>query len=257
LDIGSGRIRIQNIPHQDWAESWKRHFKPIEIGHALLIQPSWNKRRPLADQAVVVLDPGLSFGTGHHPTTEFCLRELVAGRGRGQRPSRSMTRDEQQIESSDAQTTNRARRLMLRLQPRSFLDIGTGSGILAIAAAKLGYRPVHAFDFDPDVLRVARANASANGVSSKIRITRADVTNPPRRLLDNYDVVCANLISTLLIAECRTIAGLVKRAGLLVLAGILKSEFHEVQTAYEPLGFRLVASKTEKEWRSGTFCGVG
>ncbi len=147
----------------------------------------------------------------------------------------------------------RTLRLMLRVQPRSFLDIGTGSGILAIAAAKLGYGPVHAFDFDPEAVRVARTNARANGVSSKIHITRADVTKLPGRLRRRYYVVCANLISTLLIAERRTITALVKSDGLLVLAGILESEFHEVQTAYESLGLRLVASKAEKEWRSGSF----
>lgn len=219
LDIGSARIRIQNIRRQDWAESWKRHFKPIEIGKALLLKPSWSKRRQSAGQAVVILDPGLSFGTGQHPTTEFCLRALVRSRG----------------------------------DSRSLLDIGTGSGILAIAAAKVGYAPVCAFDFDPEAVRVARANALANGVSSKIRITRADVTKLPDQLRRRYDVVCANLIFALLITKRRTIAALVKRGGLLVLAGILKTEFRQVQTAYESLGLRLVASKAEKEWRSGSF----
>jgi ribosomal protein L11 methyltransferase len=136
---------------------------------------------------------------------------------------------------------------------RSFLDIGTGSGILAIAAAKLGYAPVRAFDFDPEAVRVARGNALANRVSSRIRITRADVTKLPDQLRRRYDVVCANLISTLLITERRTITALVKPVGLLVLAGILKKEFRVVQAAYESLGYRLVASKPEKEWRSGAF----
>jgi ribosomal protein L11 methyltransferase len=253
LDVGAGRVRIQTISREDWAESWKRHFKPIEIGEALLIKPSWSKRRARAGQAVVVLDPGLSFGTGQHPTTEFCLRELVSDRGCGQRPSRSVTKCSKQIANFKAQITQRELRLVLRTQPRSFLDIGTGSGILAIAAAKLGYAPVCALDFDPEAVRVALSNARTNGVNSKIRITRADVTKLSGRLRGSYDVVCANLISTLLIAERRTIAALVKPGGLLVLAGILKSEFHEVQAAYESLGLRLVASKSEKEWRSGSF----
>src|SRR5436309_10460548 len=77
LEIGAGRILISKLPHEDWAESWKRHFKPLVIGGALLIKPTWSKRRPRKGQAHVVLDPGLSFGTGQHPTTEFCLRDLV------------------------------------------------------------------------------------------------------------------------------------------------------------------------------------
>ncbi len=225
LDIGSTRVRVQKLSRQNWAESWKRHFKPIEIGQALLIKPSWSKRLPRAGQAIVVLDPGLSFGTGQHATTEFCLRELVRHRERRQR---------------DRHTGRCA-----------VLDVGTGSGILAIAAAKLGFRPVRAFDFDPEAVRVARDNARANGVESHIEFTRADLTKLPRQLRGSCDVVCANLISTLLITQCRTITGLVNPGGWLALAGILKSEFHGVQTAYESLGLRLVRSKVEKEWRSG------
>ena len=223
LDIGPGQVRVQEIPREDWAESWKRHFQPIEIGKALLIKPSWSKRRARAGQAVVVLDPGLSFGTGQHPTTEFCLLELVRVR---QRPGASTL---------------------------SFLDIGTGSGILPIAAAKLGYAPVRAFDFDPEAVRAARNNAEANEVSSKVRVTRADLSKLPRHGARRDDVVCANLIANLLIAERERILARVKPGGILVLAGILKREFAEVQKAYEAIGLRLVRSKAHREWRSGTY----
>ena len=223
LDIGLGRIRVQEIPREDWAESWKRHFQPIEIGEALLIKPSWSKRRASPSQAVVVLDPGLSFGTGQHPTTAFCLWELARARRRAGE------------------------------SPLSFLDIGTGSGILAIAAARLGYAPVHAFDFDPEAVRVARTNAKENGVSSKIRITRADLTRLPRHGERPYDVVCANLIANLLIAERGRILARVRPGGVLVLAGILKREFTEVRRAFEAAGWRLTRSKAQREWRSGTY----
>lgn len=221
LTIGSGKLSVSRIRREDWAESWKRHFKPIRIGHALLVKPSWSKLRAAKNQAVVVLDPGLSFGTGQHPTTGFCLHELVRRRRSGTQ--------------------------------QSFLDIGTGSGILAIAAAKLGYSPVHAFDFDSEAIRVARANARANGVLNKLRITRADVTKLPARPARQYDLICANLISTLLIAERRRITKLINGDGVLVLAGILRSEFAQVQAAYEALGWRLSAGKSENEWRSGAF----
>jgi ribosomal protein L11 methyltransferase len=118
LKIGAGKIEIAMVKREDWAESWKRNFQPLEIGKTLLVKPSWSKKRPRKNQAVVILDPGLSFGTGQHPTTSFCLNELVRGRKNG--------------------------------TAQSFLDIGTGSGILAIAAVKLGYAPVHAFDFDQE-----------------------------------------------------------------------------------------------------------
>jgi ribosomal protein L11 methyltransferase len=222
LKIGSGRVTIAKMRREDWAESWKRHFKPIEIGDALLVKPSWSKKTPRKNQAVVVLDPGLSFGTGQHPTTAFCLREVTRHRKIGAR--------------------------------RSFLDIGTGSGILAIAAAKLGYSPVYAFDFDPEAVRVARANARANGVHKKLRIARRDVTKLPIHPARQYDLICANLISTLLIAERRRMVAQLNRGGTLVLAGILKSEFSQMRKIYAELGLKLAARRIENEWCSGSFC---
>ena len=87
LDIGAGRVSLKRIRRTDWAESWKRHFRPMAIGSALLLKPGWSRRRPRKGQAVVVLDPGLSFGTGRHPTTAFCLRQLVARRRPGKAQS--------------------------------------------------------------------------------------------------------------------------------------------------------------------------
>jgi ribosomal protein L11 methyltransferase len=221
LKIGSGKITLAKVRREDWAESWKRHFKPIEIGDALLVKPSWSKKPPRKNQAVVVLDPGLSFGTGQHPTTAFCLRALARHRKIGAR--------------------------------RSFLDMGTGSGILAIAAAKLGYTPVCAFDFDPEAVRVARANARANGVHKKLRIMRKDVTKLRVHPVRQYDLICANLVSTLLISERRRMVAQLNRGGTLVLAGILRSEFAQVQKVFEKLGLKLTARKVENEWCSGSF----
>jgi len=222
LKIGSGKITVSKVRREDWAESWKRHFKPIEIGGKLLVKPGWIKRRPLKNQAVVVLDPGLCFGTGQHPTTSFCLGEIVRCRA-----------DE---------------------RPQSFLDLGAGSGILAIAAAKLGYQPVHALDFDPEAVRLARANARVNGVSNRIKIMQGDVTKLPLPAPRQYDLICANLISNLLIRERKRIVKQLRRGGTLVLAGILRSEFSQLQTTFEKLGLKLASAKGEKEWCSGSFC---
>lgn len=221
LEAGAARVSVRELPPQDWAESWKRHFKPIEVGGALLIKPGWSRRKPRPGQALVVLDPGLSFGTGQHATTGFCLRELVARRKAGTK--------------------------------QSFLDAGTGSGILAIAAAKLGYAPVHAFDFDPDAVRVARANARRNRVLQNLWIGHRDVMRLPAKPVRQYDLVCANLLSTLLIAARRRLAGLVRRDGVLALAGILRTEFAQVQAACKASGMRLLTSRQEREWRSGSF----
>ena len=217
LDLGPGTFSLKRLSARSWVDSWKRHFPPLEIGRALLLKPSWSRRRARRGQSVIVLDPGLSFGTGRHPTTAFCLGQVVARR----KPE----------------------------QAQSFLDIGTGSGILAIAAAKLGYRPIRAFDFDSDAVRVAGRNATRNRVS--IPFARRDVTRLPARSRETYSLVCANLMANLLVAESARIAARVEPGGTLVLAGILKEEFPTVQAAYEKVGFRLVASRADHEWRSG------
>lgn len=242
LNTGPARLRVERIRRENWAESWKRHFKPLEVGGALLLKPSWIKRQPKPGQTVVVIDPGLSFGTGQHPTTSFCLRELVRLR-KYQHLDGGLPGRRKPAEKSRP----------LRKLARSFLDIGTGSGILAIAAVKLGYTPVHAFDFDPESVRVARANARANHVERKLRITRNDLTRLPARTTKRYDVVCANLISTLLIAERHRICQRLRLGGSLVVAGILAAEFAAVVGSFAALGLRLIAWKREQEWTSGTF----
>lgn len=219
--IHAGRLSLKKLGRRNWAQSWKRHFKPLEIGRALLLKPSWSRRQPRPGQAVVVLDPGLSFGTGRHATTAFCLRQLVARR----RPP----------------------------APQSFLDAGTGSGVLAIAAAKLGYAPIAAFDFDPEAIYVAHANTRKNRVSACIRLFEQDLTKLPRRNPEQYSLVCANLTADLLIAERRALVARMESGASLVLAGILRAEFPHVCRAYAAEGLRLAASRADGDWRSGAF----
>jgi ribosomal protein L11 methyltransferase len=215
LDPGSGRLSLTRVRKQDWAESWKRHFKPFTVGSQLLVKPSWSKRKARADQRTIVIDPGLSFGTGQHPTTRFCLEQLAAAR----------------IPSAR----------------QAFLDVGTGSGILAIAAAKLGYWPVRAFDFDPAAVRVAKENARKNRV--KLHLTRGDVTKLAGSV-SKYDVVCANLTADLLEDSAAKIAAFVKLNGQLVLAGILRTQIFSVRKCFELRGFLAKKSCAEGEWES-------
>ena len=219
LDIIRPRLTCRKVREEDWAESWKRHFKPIQVGRSLLIKPSWSRLRAKCDQVVVTLDPGLSFGTGQHPTTAFCLQELV------------------------------------RFQPErrkgGFLDAGTGSGILAIAAAKLGFSPVDAFDYDRAALRIARANARINGVSRKIRFSQQDATkfSSGRK----YALICVNLSADVLKRSPGRLARNLEENGCLVLAGILKEEFAFIKREAAKAGLRLRRRRNEKEWSSGTF----
>ena len=288
VDPGAGdeSMAVRAVRREDWAESWKKHFKPLAIGGALLIRPSWSQRRARAGAAEVVLDPGLSFGTGQHATTSFCLRQLVKHRPRddahfnpapasslasrgtsgeraGERGNSDLRRPSSPLPSPPAAggegDESVEPRAVLRHGEqsggagRAFLDIGTGSGILAISAAKLGYAPVEAFDFDPESVRVARDNARQNGVANAVKISQRDLTQVPRASRTRYDVVCANLIFDLLIAERERVVNRLKPDGVLVLAGILATQFPRVVEAYTQVGMQLVATKVEKEWQSGSF----
>src|SRR5205807_1787968 len=154
-------------------------------------------------------------------TTAFCLRQLVSHRRSG--------------------------------TPQSFLDIGAGSGILAIAAARLGYAPVEAIDSDAEAVRVACANARQNRVHQHVRIAHQNLCRIPPNKMKRYAVVCANLISTLLLQERARLIARLARGGVLVLAGILNSEFPRIQTAYQSRGLQLIASRKQNEWTSATF----
>jgi ribosomal protein L11 methyltransferase len=216
------RVEVRYLRPRDWANAWKRHFKPISIGRSLLVKPSWSKRQPRAGQAVVVLDPGLSFGTGQHPTTRYCLERIAA-----LRPAR---------------------------ESKSFLDVGTGSGILAIAARKLGYHPVDAVDHDAVAVRIANSNARRNRV--EMRIWRGEVARLRRGRRAGYDVVCANLTSDLLIGCAGELTARVGLNGSLVLAGVLRVEFGRVRAAYEGMNWRLAGTKAVREWQSGVFVSI-
>lgn len=220
IDPGPVRLTISLLPSRNWRESWKKHFRPFRIGKALLVRPTWSRCRPRAGESVIELDPGLSFGTGHHPTTRFCLEELAAFR---------------------------------EDQPSGFLDLGTGSGLLAIAAAVLGYRPIEAIDVDPQAVRVAAANARRNHVRHRIQLRHQDLAQLPLPKHPAYALVCANLQADLLIREAGRIAGQVADSGRLVLAGILAKEMPAISSAYVRLGFRIARARTEGEWRSGCF----
>ncbi len=222
LALGAGEITIRRVPREDWSESWKKYFKTIQVGSSLLIRPSWSKQKAKPGQAVVVLDPGLSFGTGQHATTSFCLKQIVAAR----RPAR---------------------------KPLSLLDAGCGSGILAISAAKLGFRPVDAFDFDPVAVRVARKNCRSNKVDAKVRVDRKDLTRLALQSRQRYDVVCANLMAGLLLSQRDKLLNRLALNGTLVLAGILETEFAKVCSAYEQAGLQLIRTRVEREWQSGAF----
>ena len=207
------------LRREEWAEAWKKFFKPIEVSPRLLVRPEWLDDLPKPGQQLLTVDPGMSFGTGQHPTTLFCLQTID--------------------------------RLSLDPEVKSLLDAGCGSGILAIAGNLLGYDPVDAFDFDPDAVKAAMENLERNHISGVLP-TVADANDYLGRA-GGYDLVCANILGHLLRAFKVRISSWVKPGKYLALAGILNSEFDAVSADYVSLGFEELERATLKEWTSGLF----
>lgn len=199
--------RIDRIDDEDWATAWKAHYKPLHMGGKLWICPSWCEP-PVADAVNVVLDPGMAFGTGTHPTTALCLEWLAAQDLRG----------------------------------KTILDYGCGSGILAIAALKLGARHAIATDLDEQALVVTRENAARNHITAGLDILL------PAALPKNTvaDVVVANILAGALIELAPTLTQHVKIGGGIALSGILSSQAAEVSAHYTN-AFQITATERE-DW---------
>lgn len=223
LGVSIGDVEEFDLKSEEWTEAWKKFFKPLEISPRLLVRPEWLDDRPKNGQMLLTVDPGMSFGTGQHPTTLYCLQTID--------------------------------RLSQTGDVHSLLDAGCGSGILAIAGALLGYDPVDAFDFDPDAVESAKANLARNGVKSVVP-TVGDANEYPGRA-GGYDLVCANILGHLLRAFKLRIASWVKPGKYLCLAGILNEEFDPLAADYRAQGFEEVDRVTLKEWTSGLFRRLG
>jgi len=219
LGVDAGILTRSVLAGVDWSEAWKKYFNPVEISERLIVSPSWIKVPEKPGRKVLTIDPGMSFGTGQHATTLFCLKMI----------------DKIGFEHPGS----------------SLLDAGCGSGILAIAGALCNFSTIDAFDFDPDAVEIAKENLALNKINSVIPET-ADASDYRGRP-EQYDLVCANILAHLLKNFRSNIASWVKPGKFLSLAGILETEFQSVVDAYTALGFELLEAETLKEWRSGLF----
>ena len=212
-ELADVRPDCRVLADNDWASDWQQHFPPFKVGKRLVICPSWIDWPATADEVVLTLDPGQAFGTGTHATTSLCL-EALAEHFASARP------------------------------PRRVLDVGTGSGILAMAAAALGADEVVACDIDHDACRVATENVAQNRLTAQITITGA----PLDRITGRYDLVLANILAA---ENIRLAAALVEHTapqGLLVLSGILIEQEHEVLDGFGTLPLRLHGTSHRDEW---------
>ncbi|MEP7360837.1 MAG: 50S ribosomal protein L11 methyltransferase [Chloroflexota bacterium] len=210
-----GDLQTRVVHEEDWAEAWKEHFPVMRVGQRFVIRPTWREYEPQRTDVVLNLDPGMAFGTGLHPTTRLCLAGIEAW--------------------GDSSLMSDAR----------MLDVGTGSGILAIAAVLMGASHVLAIDIDPLAIETTRANAQVNGVETLInaRVGRLPLPEPAQ-----FHLVVANLISGLLIELADELANTVWPGGRLLAGGIYKDRESEVQSAFESAGLHIVGRRIDEDW---------
>lgn len=200
---------------ENWAERWKVHFKPLKVGKRFLVTPTWEKANPEAGDLVIWMDPGRAFGTGHHETTRLCLEWL-----------------EEWAEGLEEPGS------------RSLLDVGTGSGILSMAAALLGAGHITGVDNDPEAIEVALENTALNKLDSKVTLQ----VSTAEEVSGSYDVVISNIQMLPLIDMADALIGRLKPEGRLVLSGILVEQKDAVRGAFEAKGLKVLGSRTEGEW---------
>ena len=216
-----GDLRTRLVHEEDWAEAWKRHFPVLRIGRRIVIRPTWRRHRRRPDDVVLSLDPGMAFGTGLHPTTRLCLAALEALADEGGL-SRGQARD------------GRAR----------VIDVGCGSGILAIAAGKLGAGELLGVDTDPIAVESTRLNARLNGLARRLPAVRGSV--PSGR--GPFDLVVANLIASLLVQLAPALRDEMAPGGRILASGIFRDREADVREAFLAAGLTMGRRWAEEDW---------
>jgi ribosomal protein L11 methyltransferase len=213
-------IETASIPDQDWGENWKKFFKPLRVGSRFVVKPPWAKTRLRKGEILIEINPGMAFGTGTHATTQLCMEALEKRLKKG----------------------------------FSVLDVGTGSGILSIAAARLGAAEVWGIDIDPVAVEIASENVNQNGVSRQVKILKARI----REIHKRFDLVVANIDFRNLKRARITMLKHIKKRGFLILSGILDKEEERLCQQYLRSGeLQWVETIEEAEWVSLTFLKKG
>lgn len=207
--------KLGAVNTEDWSNSWKVHFKPLRVGKRLLIVPTWEEAAQLADDLVIRIDPGMAFGTGGHETTRLCLELL-----------------ESVMESGPLLTTP------------SLLDLGTGSGILAMAASLLGAGRILALDIDPDAVDVARENLALNQLSDQVECG----TEPLESLKERFDIILANILAEELVRLAPYLTDRLNPGGSLILSGILAEKEPLVRAGFASLPLNYHQTICSGEW---------
>ena len=212
-------VEVIEIDQEDWSEVWKKFFHTKKVSNRFVIKPSWEEYSAVGDELIINIDPGMSFGTGQHGTTQACLQfidELCAS---------------EKIES--------------------VLDAGCGSGILSIGLGLLELDKIVAFDHDEVAVRIAGENLELNGLLDQVELSVVDLADWDQ--VPIYDLVIANILCVVLLKYADTIAANVRPGGWLMLAGSMEEQYQELHDTFVNLGFTEIKQTQIKEWRSGMF----
>ena len=214
-ELTDAKIETVGVNEEDWANSWKAYYKPIKIGERLVIVPAWEKYTPADGELIVRMDPGMAFGTGTHETTRLVIKLLETYTRTGCR----------------------------------MLDVGTGSGILAICASKLGAGECRAYDIDPMAVRVANENIKDSGLTN-ITCEVSDLLHQVDKSKP-YDLICANIVADIIIRMTPDVGELMHKDTVLLASGIIMERSDDVVECFEKHGFRIVERLEENGW-----CGL-
>lgn len=212
-EVALGRLSVETgqVSEEDWSTAWKKYYHPTKVGEQLVVVPCWEQYRAAPGEVVVTLDPGMAFGTGTHETTRLCMR-LLEG---------CVTRE------------------------TALLDIGTGSGILAITALLLGAKSAVGVDIDELATKVAGENAGLNGVADRLTLLCGDLTE---QVTGSFDVVCANIVADVIIRLSGDVTRFMKPGGILLCSGIIDERCGEVEAALTEAGLTIEEVLTENGW---------
>lgn len=211
LDIGEGSVTLSEVQESDWANEWKKYYKPTKIGKKIVVKPSWEDYKQEEGDLIIELDPGMAFGTGTHETTSMCIREL-----------------ENYVDDT-----------------KTVFDIGCGSGILAIAAAKLGAKDVVAGDLDEVAVKVSKENCEINHVSDKVTVKHGSLFE----VVDSKaDVIVANIIADIIKILAKDVSKFLNEDGVFISSGIILAKIDEVCESLTENGFEIVKVERLGEW---------
>ena len=211
FDLGSLALETEAVRDEDWQENWKKYYKPMHIGSRIVIKPTWEPYAAQDGELVIEMDPGMAFGTGSHETTSMCIEMLEAFVQPGER----------------------------------CIDVGCGSGILALAAARLGAERCVAIDLDEDAVRVARENAESNGLADRVEVLCGDLlehTHEPAQ------VVVANIIADVICYLARPVVSRLCEGGTFICSGIIREKEEDVLRALDRAGLCVVRRMQKGEW---------